>query len=77
MPIYEYACQSCQNEFELLVGPSSGKPSCPDCGSRKVQKKFSTFSAHQPAGSTPACAEGACPGGGHPSACGGGKCPFA
>ena len=66
MPIYEYTCQSCQSEFELLVGPSAGKPSCPGCGSKKVQKKFSTFAAHQPSAAVPACAEGACPGGGQP-----------
>jgi putative FmdB family regulatory protein len=78
MPIYEYTCQSCQSEFELLVGPSSGKPGCPDCGSKKVQKKFSTFAAHLPSDSMPACAEGACPGsGGRTSPCGGGKCPYA
>ena len=77
MPIYEYTCQSCQSEFELLIGPSSGKPGCPDCGSKKVQKKFSTFAAHQPSASMSACSEGGCPGSSGAPACGGGKCPYA
>jgi putative FmdB family regulatory protein len=32
MPIYEYSCASCDNEFEVLVRGSE-KPACPDCGS--------------------------------------------
>ena len=76
MPIYEYTCQNCRNEFELLVSTSAGKPTCPNCGSRKVLKKFSTFAAHQDA-SAPACAEGVCPGAAGGPSCADGKCPFA
>ena len=42
MPIYEYHCQSCNKEFELLVRNST-KPECPKCGSRKLSKKMSAF----------------------------------
>ena len=43
MPIYEYTCRDCRSEFELLVPSSAHKPACPDCGSKKLEKKFSTF----------------------------------
>ncbi|MDX2111087.1 MAG: zinc ribbon domain-containing protein [Verrucomicrobiota bacterium] len=44
MPIYEYHCESCEHDFELLVNASS-TPECPDCHSKKLSKKFSTFAA--------------------------------
>lgn len=31
MPIYEYHCQACEHDFELLVR-SSTVPACPECG---------------------------------------------
>jgi putative FmdB family regulatory protein len=74
MPIYEYACSKCDSEFELLIS-GSAKPICPQCGSAKLQRKFSTFAAHQGSASAPACAESGCPGA-NTSACAGGKCPF-
>ena len=42
MPIYEYHCEACGNEFELLV---MGReiPRCPECDSRRLEKRFSTF----------------------------------
>ena len=40
MPIYEYRCQSCKNEFELLVR-SSTVPACPNCGSEQLDRKLS------------------------------------
>lgn len=40
MPIYEYACQSCEHQFEELVFEE--EPSqCPSCGSEKLQKQWS------------------------------------
>ena len=30
MPIFEYACEKCQSEFELLVR-GDDKPACPEC----------------------------------------------
>lgn len=49
MPIYEYACSKCGQEFETLVRPGS-VPGCPSCHSTELQKKLSVFAA---AGSTP------------------------
>ena len=40
MPIYEYHCDECGRESELLV-TSNSKPDCPDCGSPKMSKLLS------------------------------------
>jgi len=67
MPIYEYTCGGCGRDVELLVTSHSAKPACPECGSKKLAKKFSTFAAHQasppsPCGQNRTCANAArCP----------------
>ncbi|MGZ3613432.1 MAG: FmdB family zinc ribbon protein [Thermodesulfobacteriota bacterium] len=43
MPIYEYQCGQCQNEFEKLVLNTSEKISCPKCKSKKVRRVMSAF----------------------------------
>ena len=40
MPLYEYACEECGRESELLVNGSS-QPACPKCGSPKMSKLLS------------------------------------
>ncbi len=40
MPLYEYRCDKCRVEFELLVRESD-IPSCPTCQSTKVEKLLS------------------------------------
>lgn len=44
MPIYEYKCSDCGEDFEKLV---FGNPeiACPKCNSKTVKKKFSVFCA--------------------------------
>ena len=42
MPIYEYICEKCGNEFEMLVFKSD-EPACPSCGNIKPTKKMSSF----------------------------------
>ena len=42
MPIREYQCSECQNTFEKLNPPDGVE--CPNCGSKDVRQKFSTFS---------------------------------
>ncbi|MEE9523181.1 MAG: zinc ribbon domain-containing protein [Thermodesulfovibrionales bacterium] len=42
MPIYEYVCNKCGNEFELLVFNESDVK-CPKCNTPKVTKKLSLF----------------------------------
>ncbi len=43
MPIYEFHCHQCQNEFEKLVLKSSEKIACPKCKSKKVHRLMSAF----------------------------------
>jgi putative FmdB family regulatory protein len=40
MPIYEYQCEECDCDFEYLV-MAGDKPCCPNCNSKKVDKKMS------------------------------------
>jgi putative FmdB family regulatory protein len=40
MPLYEYICQECDNEFELLVRGDE-KPECPKCHSKKLERQLS------------------------------------
>lgn len=42
MPIYEYFCEKCGNEFEMLVFRDD-KPVCPACGDKGPTKKMSSF----------------------------------
>ncbi len=40
MPIYEYLCNACANEFEKLVfAGDTPDITCPECRSRDVTKK--------------------------------------
>jgi putative FmdB family regulatory protein len=41
MPIYEYKCNNCGNEFEELVFSQNELPPCPKCESKKVDKLIS------------------------------------
>lgn len=41
MPIFEYQCTSCGNEFEQLVLSSSPPPECPSCHSPELNKRMS------------------------------------
>lgn len=50
MPLYEYACQECKCESELLVNNGS-QPACPKCGSPKMDKLFSIIATHTRGGS--------------------------
>jgi putative FmdB family regulatory protein len=45
MPIYEYHCSDCGEEFEKLVRSVSAVQEicCPRCGSRRVDKAISLF----------------------------------
>ncbi|MBI4688027.1 MAG: zinc ribbon domain-containing protein [Nitrospirae bacterium] len=43
MPIFEYKCEKCGENFEKLVHSSSAEVSCPKCASKDIKKKFSVF----------------------------------
>jgi putative FmdB family regulatory protein len=40
MPIFEYTCRGCANEFELLVRRNV-TPACPKCGCEELERKLS------------------------------------
>ena len=41
MPIYEFECEKCGEEFEQLVMGSGKVVQCPKCGSMDTNKKMS------------------------------------
>ncbi len=46
MPLYEYRCERCSNEFEVLVRRSDTAICCPACASTEASKKVSRSSFH-------------------------------
>lgn len=59
MPIYEYQCQKCRNNFEHLaksMSHSDDAVACPACGSRKTSRKFSVFAVSGGGGAASASA---------------------
>jgi putative FmdB family regulatory protein len=66
MPIYEFHCQKCGADSELLIRSRrwEGTP-CPKCGSAKLSKKLSVFAsaAGGPSSEPSSCA-------GNPGSCG-------
>ncbi len=71
MPIYEYRCDTCSNEFETLVLRRNETVHCPSCGSDRLAK---LISAHAVGHGTPDTACGSAPCAPKP-ACGSGMCP--
>lgn len=70
MPIYEFSCETCSEEFEILVRSSNWEDEveCPSCGSGEVEKLLSVFVAtalddSSPGADLPPCS-------GMPSNCG-------
>ena len=46
MPIYSYVCKDCGEKFDLFIriGGKDEKLICKKCGSKNIQKTFSSFS---------------------------------
>ncbi len=44
MPLFEYRCLSCDNQFELLIR-GSAVPVCPSCGATTLERLISMFAA--------------------------------
>lgn len=75
MPIYEYSCQKCHSDFELLVR-GDAEPKCPNCGGKKLTRQFSVPAAHSSQASPlPPCGS-PLPGGCGMAECGSGRCPL-
>ncbi|MDX1579040.1 MAG: zinc ribbon domain-containing protein [Gemmatimonadota bacterium] len=45
MPIYEYRCEACEHEFELLVRKDT-RPACPACESESLERLLSLPRVH-------------------------------
>ena len=73
MPIYEYRCSSCGNEFERLVR-ASDTLECPSCQGHELDKKLSVFATAASGGASAEALPSACGGCGHPG--GPGSCAF-
>ena len=74
MPIYTYACEACENQFDHLaksMAASDDKVACPVCGSRKTGRKMSVFAVSGAAASTGGSAGGHT----HSGMCGCGRAP--
>jgi putative FmdB family regulatory protein len=80
MPLYEYRCRDCGNQFEILQGLGEGAEglSCTSCGAAALDKRYSTFAAH--GGGAALEADGGCDaadcGAGAGACCGGGSCSW-
>lgn len=46
MPIYEFHCQKCGKDSEVLTRSAQWEgTACPECGSTRLVKKFSVFAS--------------------------------
>jgi putative FmdB family regulatory protein len=73
MPIYEFHCEKCERDSELLVRSNKWRGTkCPHCGSTKLSKRLSVFASSAGGGASeaPACGMGS---GSCGCACSGGK----
>jgi putative FmdB family regulatory protein len=65
MPIYEFHCEKCERDSEVLVRSSDWKGTkCPHCGSEKLAKKLSVFASSANGGADDASCSG------NPGSCG-------
>lgn len=46
MPIYDFRCRNCGNEFEGLVRPQDPDVCCPSCKSADLEKLLSGFAVN-------------------------------
>lgn len=65
MPIFEYKCKKCGHTTEILEkSDRSGSHTCEQCGSKALQRLFSSFSAGRSESGTNrggSCPTGTCP----------------
>jgi len=54
MPIYEYVCSDCGQQFEALVRGDE-QPVCPSCGKQNLTRQISVPAAHTGASRDPSC----------------------
>ena len=59
MPIYEYICQKCGKNQEILLKTLDENPHCQECQSDDLKRKLSLFSSRV-GSSAPSCGAGGC-----------------
>ena len=69
MHLYEYQCEDCQAEVELLIRGDE-QPECPECHGHHLQRLLSAALAHVTSHNLPMSMPGGC---GKPQ-CGQGRC---
>ena len=72
MRVYSYKCKKCGKDFELLLGVTKEhvKKACPECGSTRREKSFSTFGVGKSASKSAPPAGGSCAQCPHGGTCG-------
>ncbi len=73
MPLFEYICEKCNVQSEVLV-LGSARPKCPECGSARLKKQASMFAAVAASRSAMEPLPGECAASGCQAA--GGACPY-
>jgi putative FmdB family regulatory protein len=70
MPIYEYVCEACKNEFDLMrpMSEADSPAACEACGGRKLKRKLSLCYAQSDGKSVAGTSAPSC------SGCAGGSC---
>lgn len=69
MPIYEYVCQDCKKEFEVIrpMSQADAPMTCATCGGENIKRKLALVTAmsggHAVAGASGGAACGSCAGG--------------
>ena len=66
MPIFNYRCSDCGDEFEVLSKSDDNATKCSNCGGKNIKKTFSSFDFNM----KEPVAGGRCPTGG----CSNGSC---
>ncbi|MGW8180690.1 MAG: FmdB family zinc ribbon protein [bacterium] len=60
MPIFEYRCQECSEEFEKIIIGEEENAKCPQCGSPDTMKLLSAFAVQSNSRAAPS-EPGPCP----------------
>lgn len=70
MPIYEYICQDCQHEFEVIrpMSQADTPMACAKCGGEEIKRKISVFYAESGGKAVAGMSEHSC------DSCSGGNC---
>jgi len=64
VPTYDFKCKSCENKFTVQVSiKDKAKITCPNCGSKDIQQRFSKVNLGGLSGGNRGSACGTCSGG--------------